>query len=197
MAHIIPPDEPLRERKRRLIRQRIIEAADELFASKGFDSVSVTEIAARADVGRTTFFRYFGDKAEVVFAHEEEMLEQITRLAAKEDAGPARTAAEAVEQLRTIVIALCDHAAKNIDGFALHYELVEKHPELRATDAVKTQLVADRFTELLLGRGTSEQAAVFASHLALACYQVARRRAAGPGQLVAETQLAFDQLAAL
>lgn len=197
MSQAISPAESLRERKRRLARERIIEAADELFAANGFDSVSVTDIAARADVGRTTFFRYFGDKAEVVFAHEEEMLERITQFAARESVGPARTAAEAVEQLRTIVAALCDYASDNIEGYALHYELVEKHLELRAHDALKTQLIADRFTQLLVGRGTSESIAVFASEIALACYQTARRRATSPSRLGAETRAAFDQLAAL
>jgi AcrR family transcriptional regulator len=193
----IPAVESLRERKRRLVQQRIVEAADELFAAKGFDNVSVADIAARADVGRTTFFRYFGDKAEVVFAHEEEMLERITQFAAGESVGAARTASEAVEQLRAIVVALCDYASENIDGYALHYELVEKHLELRAHDALKTQLIADRFTQLLVGRGTSEPTAVFAGQVALACYQIARRRATSPSQLGAETQAAFDQLAAL
>lgn len=192
-----PAPEPLRDRKRRLVQQRIIEAADELFAAKGFDNVSVTDIAARADVGRTTFFRYFGDKAEVVFAHEEEMLERLSHFAASESAGAARTAAEAVAQLRALVVALCEYAAENLAGYALHYELVEKHLELRAHDALKTQLIADRFTAVLVARGTSEHTAVFASQVALACYQIGRRRAAGPSRLVAETQVAFDQLAAL
>jgi AcrR family transcriptional regulator len=190
-------EESLRDRKRRLVRQRIIEAADELFAAKGFDNVSVTDIAARADVGRTTFFRYFGDKAEVVFAHEEEVLDRIAQLAAADTVGPARTAAEAVEQLRAIVIAICEYASANIDGYALHYELVEKHSELRAHNALKTQLIADRFTQLLVARGTSEPTAVFASQIALACYQIAQRTSTSPSQLVAETRAAFDQLAAL
>jgi AcrR family transcriptional regulator len=197
VSQSIPAVESLRERKRRQVQQRIVEAADELFAANGFNNVSVTDIAARADVGRTTFFRYFGDKAEVVFAHEEEMLERITRFAASESVGPAHTPAEAVEQLRTIVVALCDYARDNIDGYALHYELVEKHLELRAHDALKTQLIADRFTRLLVGRGTSEPTAVFASQVALACYQIARRRARSASQLGTETQAAFDQLAAL
>jgi AcrR family transcriptional regulator len=193
----VPAAESLRERKRRLVQQRIIEAADELFAANGFDNVTVTDIAARADVGRTTFFRYFGDKAEVVFAREEEMLERITQFAAGEPVGPARTAAEAVEQLRVVVVALCGYASDNIDGYALHYELVEKHLELRAHDALKAQLIADRFTQLLVGRGTTESTAVFAGQVALACYQTGRHRASSPSQLSAETQAAFDQLAAL
>ncbi|WP_244256171.1 helix-turn-helix domain-containing protein [Rathayibacter sp. VKM Ac-2760] len=58
------------ERKQRAARGRIIEAADAPFSERGFDSVSVTDIAERAEVGRTTFFRHFGDKTEVVFAKE-------------------------------------------------------------------------------------------------------------------------------
>ncbi|MBT2503453.1 TetR/AcrR family transcriptional regulator [Curtobacterium sp. ISL-83] len=197
MSQSIPDGETLRERKRRLVQQRIIDAADELFAAKGYDDVSVTDIAARADVGRTTFFRYFGDKAEVVFAHEEEMLDRITRVAADEPVGAAGTAAEAVAQLRTIVVALCDHAAADIAGYALHYELVDKHPELRAHDAFKTQLIAERFTMLLVERGTTASTAVFASQVALACYQTARRRATSPEHLGAETRAAFDELASL
>ena len=68
---------PLVERKRRQARQRIIQAAEELFLARGFDEVSVGDIAERAEVGRTTFFRHFGDKQEVVFAKWQELLETI------------------------------------------------------------------------------------------------------------------------
>ncbi len=72
------PPLPLVERKQRQARQRIIDAARELFLERGFDGVSVGDIAERAEVGRTTFFRHFGDKQEVVFANEQELLDTIT-----------------------------------------------------------------------------------------------------------------------
>lgn len=197
MPHTVPVVETLMERKRRGVRQRIIEAADELFAAKGFDNVSVTDIAARADVGRTTFFRYFGDKVEVVFAHEEEILARIIQFAEHESVGPAHTAAEALAQLRPLVIAVCDQASANIDGYAFHYQLVDSHVELRARDALKTQRIADELTQVLTGRGTTEEIAVFASQIALACYWTARRRAPSADALSAETHAAFDQVATL
>ena len=47
--------------------------------ARGFGGVSVGDIAERAEVGRTTFFRHFGDKQEVVFANEQALLDAIER----------------------------------------------------------------------------------------------------------------------
>jgi AcrR family transcriptional regulator len=197
MSQTIPATPSLVERKRQRVQQQIIEAADELFAAKGFDNVSVTDIAAHAEVGRTTFFRYFGDKAEVVFAHEQEMLDAITDIASHDAVETAHTAAQAVDQLRPIVLELCDRASANFHGYALHYELVEKHLELRARDALKTQRIAERLSDLLIARGTDEATAVFAGQLALACYQTARRRANSASRLSEETRAAFELIAKL
>src|SRR3569833_3982825 len=67
----------LRERKQKQAREQIVEAAFELFAARGFTDVTVTDIAERAEVGRTTFFRYFGDKQEVVFSGEQQLLDHL------------------------------------------------------------------------------------------------------------------------
>ena len=189
--------EPLADRKRRLVRQRIVEAADELFAARGFDNVSVSDIAAQADVGRTTFFRYFGDKQEVVFAQEQQMLDAIAEVAQQELFPVARTATEAVEQLRPIVVALCDRATADLDAYARHSLLLEQHLELRGRDAVKIQQIGVLLAEILVGRGTDEATAVFASQIALACYQTGQRRAKTPASLTDETRAAFDQAATL
>jgi AcrR family transcriptional regulator len=188
--------EPLADRKRRLVRQRIVEAADELFADRGFDDVSVSDIAARADVGRTTFFRYFGDKQEVVFAQEQQMLDAITELA-KQEGQKAQTATEAVEQLRPIVLGLCDRATADPDAYARRSVLLEHNIELRGRDAMKVQQIGVLLSEILIGRGTDRATAVFASHVALACYQTGQRLAESPASLSNATQAAFDQAASL
>lgn len=197
MPQTLPAASSLTERKRRFVQQRIIEAADELFAANGFDNVSVTDIAARAEVGRTTFFRYFGDKAEVVFAREQEILDAITDLAARDSVGAALTLAEAISQLRPIVLALCDRLSANVVGYSLHYRLIEKHIELRERAALKTQRIADELSALLIARGTEESTAVFAGQIALACCQAAQHRAKTARTLTAATRSAFDQVASL
>jgi AcrR family transcriptional regulator len=49
-------------------RQRLVLAALDLFAEQGYDNTTVTQIANRAGLTKTTFFRHFPDKREVLFA---------------------------------------------------------------------------------------------------------------------------------
>ncbi|MGP3535619.1 TetR family transcriptional regulator [Microbacterium sp. RD1] len=55
----------------------VVAAAIELFASQGFDATSVEQIAQAAGVSRSTFFRQFGGKEDVVFADHEEVLRSL------------------------------------------------------------------------------------------------------------------------
>ena len=154
---------------------------------------SVGDIAERAEVGRTTFFRYFGDKQEVVFAKEQELLETIAAAGQAEGTAAPRSATEAVEQLRPVVLALCVQAAADPEAYVRHFQLVEQHPELRARDAVKMQQTADKLSDLLIHRGSEEATALFAGQVALACYQTAKRLGNNPHTLVDETRAAFRQ----
>jgi AcrR family transcriptional regulator len=71
----------LRERKKQKTRSLIANTARRLFAERGFDGVSVAEIARNADVSEATVFNYFPTKEDLFYsrleAFEEELLEAI------------------------------------------------------------------------------------------------------------------------
>ncbi|WP_206272652.1 TetR family transcriptional regulator [Streptomyces globisporus] len=78
----------LRERKKRLTYQAVSDAAIRMFLERGFDKVSVAEVAAAADISKPTLFRYFPAKEDLVlhrFAdHEDEAARVVTARAPDE-----------------------------------------------------------------------------------------------------------------
>jgi AcrR family transcriptional regulator len=90
-----------RSRKKHETRLAIEDAALTLFADHGYDETTVEEIAERADVSTTTFFRYFRSKAEVLLSDHTEQLPALhqailDRPAAESDLAAVRRAIQQV-----------------------------------------------------------------------------------------------------
>ncbi|MBO1334298.1 TetR family transcriptional regulator [Streptomyces sp. VRA16 Mangrove soil] len=86
-------DLTLAERKRQLVADELTEAALQLLALKGFDTVTVDEIVAAAGVSKRTFFRYFKSKEDVVVQFLADMGEDMRGALADRPEGESPTEA--------------------------------------------------------------------------------------------------------
>ncbi|MFF0267980.1 TetR family transcriptional regulator [Kribbella sp. NPDC004536] len=172
-------------------RGRLLQAALELFAERGFDRTTAAEIAARAGVNERTFFRHFSDKREVLFDGEAELRLDLIRSIVEAPSGLApydvllhafAAAAEALEARRPTTGARA--------------ELIASTPALRERDLTKHALLTDAVAEALRQRGLSDRLADLAARTGWATYQHAVRTWDGnpdPG-LQACVRQAFDDL---
>jgi AcrR family transcriptional regulator len=83
----------LRERKKRQTRQLIFETASRLFAERGFDAVTVAQVARVADVSEVTVFNYFPTKEDLFFGGMEVFEEQLLEAVRGRPAGESALAA--------------------------------------------------------------------------------------------------------
>jgi AcrR family transcriptional regulator len=86
-----------RERKKAATRKAISDAATALFLERGFDEVSIREIAEVADVSPTTVFAHFPQKEALVFDEDEEQREQL--VAAVRDRPAGMSISDAIKRL--------------------------------------------------------------------------------------------------
>jgi AcrR family transcriptional regulator len=87
MIQMQAQSEGLRERKKRAAREAIATTARRLFAERGFDAVTVAEVAAAADVAEKTVFNHFPTKEDLAFAGREEGIAQFVTAIAQRPPG--------------------------------------------------------------------------------------------------------------
>jgi AcrR family transcriptional regulator len=131
--------------------QRLERAALELFLERGFDHVTVPEIAARAGLTTRTFFRHFADKREVLFVGEDVILHQVADLMAlaPEGAPPMELLAGGFEALAPMFEPRLDELRQRRDVVAGNAALGER--ELR-----KRNDLCEAVTAGFLARGVHE-----------------------------------------
>lgn len=168
----IPSD--LRSRKRLATRQSISNAATRLFLERGFDHVTVDEIAAAADVGRMTVFNHFPRKEEMFFDRDEEVREVLRAALLRRDPGVAPV--EALRLLAHRVVAEQRPYATFSAGSQGFVETIEGSAPLKA----RARAIRDELAQVVMaalcecvGREPGDPAAHLAAGMLLAMWSVA------------------------
>jgi AcrR family transcriptional regulator len=113
------PERPsLRERKKRMTRQAILDAAERLFAERGYERVTVAQIADAANIAVKTLFTYFDSKEDLVFGGEDEMRDAILAAVGTRPAGTSP-----LEAMRSFLkdLAAQDESASGVETFHAAY----------------------------------------------------------------------------
>lgn len=146
---------------------RLTAAAMELFAERGYGKTTVGDIATRAGLTERTFFNYFTDKREVLFAGSEQFVNQVVDAvrAAPKSSAPLDAVLSAYESTSDFFEERRAFARKRT-------ALIAAHPELRERELIKMMALAAAITETLEQRGTSSAAASLAAEAGLAICRV-------------------------
>ncbi len=104
----------LRESKKLRMRHHLAATALELFLERGFDPVSVADVAAAADVSKPTLFRYFPTKEDLVLDRFADHQDEVARIVGERPAGQSPVAAVRAHFLAALadrdpITGLCDH----------------------------------------------------------------------------------------
>ena len=135
----------LRESKKERTRQELAAAAMRLFAERGFEHVTVAEVAAAVGVSEKTVFNYFPTKEDLFFDEVPER--EAALLAAVRDRASGASIVAALRQLQSQECSrLCS------PGFATFARIIEESPALQAKEI---ELMA-RFTDSLAACIVSE-----------------------------------------
>jgi AcrR family transcriptional regulator len=139
--------------RRERVRNALLDAAERLFATKGYGATTVTEIAVEAGVSRPTAFRYFPTKADFVFAVQDEWREALRRVVDDEPA----TGWILVERVCAAVVELIE---RDTDRVLAAYQLATAEPSLAQAAAARDRAWTEAMAHLLASDGPSEEDAL-------------------------------------
>jgi AcrR family transcriptional regulator len=148
-----------RERKKQQTRQALEEAASALFAERGFDAVTVAEIADAADVAVGTVFNYFGSKEELFFDRLDGMVAELT--AAVRDRPDGTGVAAAFRGWHEAELAFLLHP-KGVRRSVRFFRTIAASKSLQAAEFGIHQRLEDALAEAI---GADDTAALLAAQL--------------------------------
>jgi AcrR family transcriptional regulator len=152
--------------------KRLTRAALDLFDERGYENTTVIDIAERAGLGKTTFFRHFRDKREVLFGGDA-LADLLSSgiVAAPDSATPLEAVAAAMDAAGREAFTLARRPF-----IARRAAVIAANPELQEREALKGLGLIAAMADALRGRGIPDLTARIAAQLGALAMQVAYDR---------------------
>ena len=148
-------------------RERLVVAAVDLFTEQGYDATTVAQIAERAGVTKSTFFRHFPDKRELLVAGQETLSRLLAEgiAEAPADASPLEAVAAGLERASSAMGSMNRELAPRLRA------AVTASTELQERDALKSVSLAAAMTAALVARGVADPTATIAGELGVLAFK--------------------------
>jgi AcrR family transcriptional regulator len=148
-------------------RERIVLAAVDLFADQGYDSTTVAQIAERAGLTRSTFFRYFPDKRDLLVAGQETMSRLLAEgiAQAPPDASPLDAVAAGLVRGSSAFGPVSREIAPRLAA------VIAASAELEEREALKSVSMAEAMRQALVARGLPDPLAALAAELGVLAFK--------------------------
>jgi AcrR family transcriptional regulator len=148
-------------------RERLVLAAVDLFTEQGYDATTVAQIAERAGVTKSTFFRHFPDKHQLLVAGQQTLSRLLTEgiAEAPESATPLEAVAAGLERASSAMGPMNRELAPRLAA------AIAANVELQERDALKRVGLAAAMTSALAARGVPEPAAHLAAELGVLAFK--------------------------
>jgi len=157
-------------------RERLERAALALFTEHGYDATTVAEIADRAGLTKSTFFRHFTDKREVLFGGQDLLLQVFTD--AIKAAPPAATAVDCLAA--ALEAAAVAFTPERHDLAPQRRAVIAANSELQERELLKRARLSAAMADALRARGTDETTARLAADVGVLGFSTAYMRWAAP-----------------
>jgi AcrR family transcriptional regulator len=149
-------------------RGRLEQAALALYAERGYEQVTVAEIAERAGLTERTFFRHYADKREVLFGGAHLLQDHLTRGVAEAPPG-----ASPIDATAAALAATGAMMQERRELAQRRQEVVEANPELRERELTKMSALAGALADALRARGVADTTARMTAQAGIAVFHVA------------------------
>ena len=148
-------------------RGRIVLAAVDLFTEQGYDDTTVAQIAERAGITKSTFFRHFPDKRELLAAGQETLSRLLAEgiTGAPADASPLEAVAAGLERVSGEMGPMNRELAPRISA------AIAASTELQERAMLKNVGLAAAMTEALVARGVPDPVAHLAAELGVLAFK--------------------------